>query len=104
MFVLYIWKSCRYYFRAFTCLSLWGNPCYYESIKKLCKQRQRKTVKSPDSNNFLHFEPLRIPFRVKGYSFEVDLYLINTDCPEYTICRQLVDKPLSEKDSWIVSD
>ncbi|MCF6334504.1 MAG: hypothetical protein L3J12_02020 [Spirochaetales bacterium] len=32
------------------------------------------------------------------------LYSINTACSEYTLCRQLVDKALSEKDLWIVAD
>ena len=41
---------------------------------------------------------------MKSLDTNILLYSINTDCSEHAICRQLVDKALSEKDSWIVAD
>ncbi len=41
---------------------------------------------------------------MKSLDTNILLYSINTDCSEHTICRQLVDKALREKDSWIVAD
>ena len=41
---------------------------------------------------------------MKSLDTNILLYSINSDCPEYLLCRQLVDKALQEKESWIVAD
>ena len=41
---------------------------------------------------------------MKSLDTNILLYSINTDCSEYTLCRELVDKALNEKNLWIVAD
>ena len=41
---------------------------------------------------------------MKSLDTNIILYSINKDCPEHNICRQLVDRALDEKDSWIVAE
>lgn len=41
---------------------------------------------------------------MKSLDTNILLYSINTDCSEHTLCKQLVDKALNEKDLWIVAD
>ena len=41
---------------------------------------------------------------MKSLDTNILLYSINSDCPEHTICKQLVNKALIEKDQWIVAD
>jgi len=41
---------------------------------------------------------------LKSLDTNILLYSINSDCPEYLLCRQLVDKALNEKESWIIAD
>ena len=41
---------------------------------------------------------------MKSLDTNILLYSINSDCPEYLLCRQLVDKALNEKESWIIAD
>ena len=41
---------------------------------------------------------------MKSLDTNIFLYSINSDCPEHVLCRQLIDKALNEKDSWIIAD
>lgn len=41
---------------------------------------------------------------MKSLDTNILLYAINSNCPEHTICKQLVNKAISEKDQWIVAD
>ena len=41
---------------------------------------------------------------MKSLDTNIMLYSINSDCSEHNICRQLVDKALQEKESWIIAE